>query len=408
MRQTLESYSVARRSWQPGHSTTMGEAPLEIDAVYGDKGKKGKHAEGKTGKDKGKGKHKGKHESSPKFVGYCGHCGTWGHKQNDCRYKNTVAEVDEEESVEPPDNSASGPHDFTHAALKNGPRPALKTATGELLQHYGTRTVYFLCQGEELRVGFTVVDVKRPILSVPRLMDRGIIQAGKQFLRRFDGATVELTRRGGLFVLQCQTVVPMLLAPVDEEPAEEAPDLPPVDEEMERELMGREEVEPPVAIEVPAPDEPTSDERRHHRLTHLPYQPWCNICVRARGRENRHVSRSQNQPGTPVIQCDCCFLKTEEDAPMVRVLVAIDTVYKQMVAIPLEKNGNRDPFASRSLAAFARYVGHPKSGHPRRLGARTHGSHPRRMRIVDSRNTTHFTCEQQGLKWSSRESSTIR
>ena len=62
MRQTVESYSVARRSWQPGHSTTMGEAPVEIDAVYGDKGKKGK--------DKGKGKHKGKHESSPKFEGY--------------------------------------------------------------------------------------------------------------------------------------------------------------------------------------------------------------------------------------------------------------------------------------------------------------------------------------------------
>ena len=41
----------------------------------------------------------------------------------------------------------------------------------------------------------------------------------------------------------------MLLAPVDEQPAVEAPDLPPVDEEMERELMGREEVEPPVAIE---------------------------------------------------------------------------------------------------------------------------------------------------------------
>ena len=105
---------------------------------------------------------------------------------------------------------------------------------------HGTRTVDFPCQGKELRVGFTVVDVKRPILSASRLMDRGIetlIQAGKQFLRRFDGAT----------------------------------DLPPIDEEMERELMGREEVEPPVAIEVPAPDEPTSDERRHHGLTHLPY-----------------------------------------------------------------------------------------------------------------------------------------
>ena len=69
MRQTVESYSVARRSWQPGHSTTMGEAPMEIDAVYGDRGKKGK--------DKGKGKHMGKHESSLKFEGYCGTCGKW-------------------------------------------------------------------------------------------------------------------------------------------------------------------------------------------------------------------------------------------------------------------------------------------------------------------------------------------
>ena len=48
---------------------------MEIDAVYGDSGKKGKHAKGKKGKDKGKRMHKGKHESSPKFEGYCGHCG---------------------------------------------------------------------------------------------------------------------------------------------------------------------------------------------------------------------------------------------------------------------------------------------------------------------------------------------
>ena len=93
---------------------------------------------------------------------------------------------------------------------------------------------------------------------------------------------------------------------------------------------------------------------------HLPYQPRRNVCVRARGRENRHEARSQNQPGTPVIRCDDCFLKTEEDAPMVTVLVAVDAVYRQMVAIPLEKTGNRDPHASRSLAAFARYVVHPE------------------------------------------------
>ena len=80
---------------------------MEIDAVCGDKGKKGKHAKGKKDKDKGKGKHKGEHESSPLFEGYRGHCGKWGHQQKNCRYKNTVAEVDEAESVEPPNSSAS-------------------------------------------------------------------------------------------------------------------------------------------------------------------------------------------------------------------------------------------------------------------------------------------------------------
>ena len=315
---------------------------MEVDAVYVDKGKRVKNSKGKKGKDKGKVKHKGNHENSPKFEGYCGHCRKWAHKQKYCRYKNTVAEVDEEESVDPASESARsstnrvtrsppglssagiaqsttekistlmeghaqsgwlceletgvedskvfenetiellvdtgatehvcGPQDFTHAALEKGPQPALKTATGELLKHYGTRTVDFRCQGEELRVGFTVVDVKRPILSASRLMDRGIetlIRAGKKSLRRFGGATVELTPRCGLFVLQCQVVVPRLLALVDDEPAGDALDLPSVDKEMERELMGREKMEPPVAVEVPAPGEPTSEERRHHRLTHI-------------------------------------------------------------------------------------------------------------------------------------------
>ena len=58
MRRTVGSYSVARRSWQPSQPTSMGEVPMEVDAVYGDKGKKGKHVKGKKGKDKGKGKHR--------------------------------------------------------------------------------------------------------------------------------------------------------------------------------------------------------------------------------------------------------------------------------------------------------------------------------------------------------------
>ena len=43
----------------------MREAPKEIDAVYGDKGKNGKHPKGKKGEDKGKGKHKGNTRAVP-------------------------------------------------------------------------------------------------------------------------------------------------------------------------------------------------------------------------------------------------------------------------------------------------------------------------------------------------------
>ena len=106
-------------------------------------------------------------------------------------------------------------------------------------------------------------------------MDRGIetfIQAGKQSLRRSDGAVVALTLRGRLFVLPCQVVsCPMLLGLVDEEPAGRAPGPPPVDEEIERELMGREEVAPPVALEIPTPGEPCSDERGGITDMHISY-----------------------------------------------------------------------------------------------------------------------------------------
>ena len=41
-RQTVvDIHSEARRSWQPSQPTPMGEAPMKIDAVSGNKGKMG-------------------------------------------------------------------------------------------------------------------------------------------------------------------------------------------------------------------------------------------------------------------------------------------------------------------------------------------------------------------------------
>ena len=63
-------------------------------------------------------------------------------------------------------NRACGPGDFTHFALTSGPRPALRTATGELLKHYGLRTVYFWCRSKELQLqGATAVCARRHNLT---------------------------------------------------------------------------------------------------------------------------------------------------------------------------------------------------------------------------------------------------
>ena len=76
-------------------------------------------------------------------------------------------------------------------------------------------------------------------------------------------AVVNLTRLGGLIVLQSPVVFrPMPLALVDEGRAGEAPRTPvEIDEAGERELMGREEVAPPVAHEHPVRGEISSDGR---------------------------------------------------------------------------------------------------------------------------------------------------
>ena len=93
---------------------------------------------------------------------------------------------------------------------------------------------------------------------------------------------------------------------------------------------------------------------------------------------------------------------------MITVLVSIATVCKQMVAIPVEEKGNRDPFASRTLAAFARYVGRPKviiqgdSKHA--LMAVIHDA----CALLTAATPRTSPVNSKVSKWNSRESSTIR
>ena len=53
-------------------------------------------------------------------------------------------------------------------------------------------------------------------------------------------------------------------------------------------------VEAPVKI-VKNPADPTPEERTRHNCTHVPYRPWCRICVEAWAREDPHYSQTQDE-----------------------------------------------------------------------------------------------------------------
>ena len=81
-----------------------------IDAVHGDKGKKGKHVTGKKGKGQGQRQRKStwvNKRAARSLRATVVTVESGRHKQKDCGYNDTVAEVDEEETAEHPNSNAS-------------------------------------------------------------------------------------------------------------------------------------------------------------------------------------------------------------------------------------------------------------------------------------------------------------
>ena len=62
---------------------------------------------------------------------------------------------------------------------------------------------------------------------------------------------------------------------------------------------------------------PSAKDHEAHELTHLPTQPWCSVCVRAKGVDERHLHRPAGQRAEargvdhmPVIQFDYAYLSS--------------------------------------------------------------------------------------------------
>ena len=82
-----------------------------------------------------------------------------------------------------------------------------------------------------------------------------------------------------------------------------------------------------------------------HELTHLPFRSCCKHCVRGRGKDMPH-SRVTEEPNTPEMHCDLCFL-WEEGGPgnTVPVLVMGERTTRMTMAAAVPRKGAVGEFA---------------------------------------------------------------
>ena len=195
---------------------------------------------------------------------------------------------------------------------------SLKSAGGDLLHHFGSKTESYVCLSLKFHVNYEVALVARPILSVDMLTHKGVwvvfgVQGDSSFIHSPDGHKIPMIRKNGAMVLnaalvdrrnmKCDLVAPVvpIAVPVSSEAGDE-------DVRESRNVSECEAPQVPVlegACEVNRSIQPTESERRRHELSHLPHVPWCTICCRARTMDDAHhvVIHEESVESLPKIVC---------------------------------------------------------------------------------------------------------
>ena len=88
----------------------------------------------------------------------------------------------------------------------------------------------------------------------------------------------------------------------------------------------------PEVHSIPLPPQPSEKDKAEHMLTHTPFQPWCEFCVKSRSRANQHPHVSDPthdaQREYPTVQCDFFFMEPgKEDAVIALLMVDVWSRY---------------------------------------------------------------------------------
>ncbi len=141
------------------------------------------------------------------------------------------------------------------------------------------------------------------------------------------------------------------------------------------------------------PGSPSKEEVNQHNCTHMPFRPWCEVCVESRGREDPHFQKRKKNPGEardkPTVGLDYkTFGQAANEEDKVTMIVARDRQTKMTFAHVTDCKGPRDEWIVNRLVEDIGTLGHADviiktDGEPALVkvmeamqGKRTHASIP--------------------------------
>ena len=239
--------------------------------------------------------------------------------------------------------SACSPEFAPHVKTLTGSSVRARSATGQVTKSLGKKTVNFDINGIAAGVNMEVLKISKPIVSAGKMVRSGrkiVLDEHDSFIE--DKKTgkripVELTR-GDVFEISAYMSsnshgLPKKSVLICQNEVVEAED--PGHEELDESMPEADAVPRGMAV----PETPSDKDREAHELTRLHTQPWCSVCVRAKGVHERHLRKparegaeAQGVDHMPVIQFDCAYLSSvNEKGEQVRMRTILAQAMAQLV-----------------------------------------------------------------------------
>ena len=119
------------------------------------------------------------------------------------------------------------------------------------------------------------------------------------------------------------------------------------------------------------PSDPTPEERERHNKTHVPHRPWCAICIKARGREDKHYSQTKQEMEMGLPRVDLDYAQVEDVVPSTlpeqpeephkkRLLIGRDRWTKSVQAHLVRCKGLDDPTIVKRVTEAVDELGYRK------------------------------------------------